>query len=61
MKHLEETIIEITRSPFRFKKIVAFASLGGELNLEEAVVILQEVMYESEQLASLIYKMKTKS
>lgn len=59
VEHLKKADIEIIGEPIiQVQNIVASASLGGELNLEEAAVNLQDVMYEPEQFPGLIYRMK---
>ncbi len=59
VEHLKKADIEIAGEPIiRVQNIVASASLGGELNLEEAAISLQDVMYEPEQFPGLIYRMK---
>ena len=51
--------IEISRKPeIQVQNIVASASLGSEVDLEKAVLFLENVMYEPEQFPGLIYRME---
>ena len=50
-------IIIIKKPDFKVVNIVASASLGGQVDLEKAVVTLGKAMYEPEQFPGLIYRM----
>jgi transcription initiation factor TFIID TATA-box-binding protein len=50
-------IIIINKPEFRIQNIVASASLGGKIDLEQAVSKLVKTMYEPEQFPGLIYRM----
>jgi transcription initiation factor TFIID TATA-box-binding protein len=50
-------IIIISKPEFKVQNIVASASLGGRIDLEQAVGTLGKTMYEPEQFPGLIYRM----
>ncbi len=50
-------IIIISKPDFKVVNIVASASLGGRVDLEQAVSTLGKAMYEPEQFPGLIYRM----
>jgi len=50
-------IIIINKPEFKIQNIVASASLGGKIDLEQAVSKLVKTMYEPEQFPGLIYRM----
>jgi transcription initiation factor TFIID TATA-box-binding protein len=50
-------IIIISKPEFKIQNIVASASLGGKIDLEQAVSRLVKTMYEPEQFPGLIYRM----
>jgi transcription initiation factor TFIID TATA-box-binding protein len=50
-------IIIISKPEFRVVNIVASASLGGKVDLEQAVSKLGKTMYEPEQFPGLIHRM----
>jgi len=50
-------IIIISKPELRIQNIVASASLGGMIDLEQAVGALGKTMYEPEQFPGLIYRM----
>jgi transcription initiation factor TFIID TATA-box-binding protein len=50
-------IIIISKPEFKVQNIVASASLGGKIDLEQAVSKLVKTMYEPEQFPGLIYRM----
>ncbi len=50
-------IIILRKPDFEVVNIVASASLGGKVELEEAVVTLRQTMYEPEQFPGLIHRM----
>ena len=50
-------IIIISKPELKTQNIVASASLGGRIDLEQAVVKLVKTMYEPEQFPGLIYRM----
>jgi transcription initiation factor TFIID TATA-box-binding protein len=50
-------IIIISRPDLKVVNIVASASLGGRIDLEQAVSTLGKTMYEPEQFPGLIYRM----
>jgi transcription initiation factor TFIID TATA-box-binding protein len=57
-KMLKEGGIEITNEPvIEIQNIVASASLGGRVDLEEAAMKLPRSMYEPEQFPGLIHRM----
>ena len=49
--------IIISKPGFKVQNIVASASLGGRIELEQAVSALVKTMYEPEQFPGLIYRM----
>lgn len=50
--------IEISKRPkISVQNIVAYASLGGGIDLERAVFVLGRSMYEPEQFPGLVYRM----
>jgi transcription initiation factor TFIID TATA-box-binding protein len=58
VKELKKSGIVIIRKPdLRVVNIVASASLGGNVELEQAVGKLGKTMYEPEQFPGLIYRM----
>ena len=58
VKELKKGGIIIIRKPeFKVVNIVASASLGGRIELEQAVSMLRKTMYEPEQFPGLIYRM----
>jgi transcription initiation factor TFIID TATA-box-binding protein len=58
VKELKKSgIIIISKPEFRVVNIVASASLGGKVDLEQAVNKLGKTMYEPEQFPGLIYRM----
>jgi len=50
-------IIIISKPELKIQNIVASASLGGRVDLEQAVAALGKTMYEPEQFPGLIYRM----
>ena len=50
-------IIIISKPELKIQNIVASASLGGKIDLEQAVSRLAKTMYEPEQFPGLIYRM----
>jgi transcription initiation factor TFIID TATA-box-binding protein len=50
-------IIIISKPELKIQNIVASASLGGKIDLEQAVGKLVKTMYEPEQFPGLIYRM----
>jgi transcription initiation factor TFIID TATA-box-binding protein len=50
-------IIIISKPDLKVVNIVASASLGGKIDLEQAVTTLGKTMYEPEQFPGLIYRM----
>jgi transcription initiation factor TFIID TATA-box-binding protein len=50
-------IIIISKPELKIQNIVASASLGGRIELEQAVSTLGKTMYEPEQFPGLIYRM----
>jgi transcription initiation factor TFIID TATA-box-binding protein len=50
-------IIIISKPELKIQNIVASASLGGRIDLEQAVSRLVKTMYEPEQFPGLIYRM----
>jgi transcription initiation factor TFIID TATA-box-binding protein len=50
-------IIIISKPELKIQNIVASASLGGKVDLEQAVSKLVKTMYEPEQFPGLIYRM----
>ena len=50
-------IIIISKPEMKIQNIVASASLGGRIDLEQAVSTLGKTMYEPEQFPGLIYRM----
>ena len=50
-------IIIISKPELKIQNIVASASLGGRIDLEQAVSTLGKTMYEPEQFPGLIYRM----
>jgi transcription initiation factor TFIID TATA-box-binding protein len=50
-------IIIISKPELKIQNIVASASLGGRIDLEQAVSSLVKTMYEPEQFPGLIYRM----
>jgi len=50
-------IIIISKPELKIQNIVASASLGGRIDLEQAVSTLEKTMYEPEQFPGLIYRM----
>jgi len=50
-------IIIISRPDLKVVNIVASASLGGRIDLEQVVSTLEKTMYEPEQFPGLIYRM----
>jgi len=50
-------IIIISKPELKIQNIVASASLGGRIDLEQAVSTLVKTMYEPEQFPGLIYRM----
>jgi transcription initiation factor TFIID TATA-box-binding protein len=50
-------IIIISKPELKIQNIVASASLGGNVDLEKAVITLGKTMYEPEQFPGLIYRM----
>jgi transcription initiation factor TFIID TATA-box-binding protein len=58
VKELKKSGIVIIRKPdLKIVNIVASASLGGRVELEQAVGTLGKTMYEPEQFPGLIYRM----
>jgi len=58
VKELKKSGIVIIRKPdLKVVNIVASASLGGRIELEQAVSTLGKTMYEPEQFPGLIYRM----
>ncbi len=58
VRELKKSGIIILHKPdFEVVNIVASASLGGRVELEETVVTLRQTMYEPEQFPGLIYRM----
>jgi len=50
-------IIIVNKPELKIQNIVASASLGGKIDLEQAVSTLGKTMYEPEQFPGLIYRM----
>jgi transcription initiation factor TFIID TATA-box-binding protein len=50
-------IIIISKPELKIQNIVASVSLGGKVDLEQAVSKLEKTMYEPEQFPGLIYRM----
>jgi transcription initiation factor TFIID TATA-box-binding protein len=50
-------IILLSKPSFKVVNIVASASLGGKVDLEQVVVRIRQTMYEPEQFPGLIYRM----
>jgi len=50
-------IIIVNKPELKIQNIVASASLGGKIDLEQAVSVLGKTMYEPEQFPGLIYRM----
>jgi transcription initiation factor TFIID TATA-box-binding protein len=50
-------IIIISKPELKIQNIVASVSLGGKVDLEQAVSMLAKTMYEPEQFPGLIYRM----
>jgi transcription initiation factor TFIID TATA-box-binding protein len=50
-------IIIVNKPELKIQNIVASASLGGKIDLEQAVSSLGKTMYEPEQFPGLIYRM----
>jgi transcription initiation factor TFIID TATA-box-binding protein len=50
-------IIILRKPEIKIQNIVASASLGGKIDLEQAVTALGKTMYEPEQFPGLIYRM----
>jgi transcription initiation factor TFIID TATA-box-binding protein len=58
VKELKKGGIIIIRKPeLKIQNIVASASLGGRIDLEQVVGALRKTMYEPEQFPGLIYRM----
>jgi len=58
VKELKESGIIIVGKPeITIQNIVASASLGGKIDLEQATYSLEKTMYEPEQFPGLIYRM----
>ena len=58
VKELKKSgIIIISKPDLKVVNIVASASLGGRIDLEQAVSTLEKTMYEPEQFPGLIYRM----
>ncbi len=58
VKELKESGIVIVGKPeITIQNIVASASLGGKIDLEQATYSLEKTMYEPEQFPGLIYRM----
>ena len=58
IKELKKSgIIIISKPEMKTQNIVASVSLGGRVDLEQAVVKLVKTMYEPEQFPGLIYRM----
>jgi len=58
VREMKNAGIIILRKPeIRIENIVASASLGGKIDLEQAVSKLGKTMYEPEQFPGLIYRM----
>jgi len=58
VKELKKSgIIIISKPDLKVVNIVASASLGGRIDLEQAVTTLGKTMYEPEQFPGLIYRM----
>ena len=58
VKELKKSGIVIIRKPdLKVVNIVASARLGGNVDLEKAVITLGKTMYEPEQFPGLIYRM----
>ncbi|MCL4339720.1 MAG: TATA-box-binding protein [Nitrososphaerota archaeon] len=58
VQKLRKNGIDIKNEPvIEIQNIVASASLGGKIKLEEAAVNLEKSMYEPEQFPGLIYRM----
>ena len=58
VKEMKNSGIIILRKPeIKIQNIVASASLGGKIDLEQAVSTLGKTMYEPEQFPGLIYRM----
>ena len=50
-------IIILSKPELKTQNIVASASLGGRIDLEQAVIKLVKTMYEPEQFPGLVYRM----
>jgi transcription initiation factor TFIID TATA-box-binding protein len=58
IENLKDRNIVIIGTPeIQIQNIVASANLNAEVNLEKAVVLLENTMYEPEQFPGLIYRM----
>ena len=58
VKELKKSgIIILSKPSFKVVNVVASASLGGQVDLEKAVVRLRKTMYEPEQFPGLICRM----
>jgi transcription initiation factor TFIID TATA-box-binding protein len=58
VKELKKSgIIIVSKPDLKVVNIVASASLGGRIDLEQAVTTLGKTMYEPEQFPGLIYRM----
>ncbi|MGC8568557.1 MAG: TATA-box-binding protein [Nitrososphaeria archaeon] len=58
VQKLRKAGIDIKNEPIiEVQNIVASASLGGKINLEQAAQVLEHTMYEPEQFPGLIYRM----
>ncbi len=53
----ENSILIFGRSTIEVMNIVASARLGGQVDVEKAVYVLERTMYEPEQFPDLIYRM----
>jgi transcription initiation factor TFIID TATA-box-binding protein len=59
VKNLNEAGIKITGKPeITIQNIVASGDIGVNIDLEKAILILENSMYEPEQFPGLIYRMR---
>jgi transcription initiation factor TFIID TATA-box-binding protein len=53
----ENSILIVGKPTIKVVNIVASARLGGQVDLEKAIFVLERTMYEPEQFPGLIYRM----
>ncbi len=59
VKNLNEAGIKITGKPeITIQNIVASGDIGVSIDLEKAILVLENSMYEPEQFPGLIYRMR---